>query len=507
MKFQTVSDMLTNVSNSREGAVDLWLGRDDTSYSRYIQIEEGALLSPDLEDEGVKARIDALDEDDGFHGYGDMISLIEDKGIAVVHVEGTMGEKESMWTRVFGIPTYQGISNALVAAALHDDVKGILIDWDSPGGPSKGVSGPTNTIKQLSASGIPIHSHTSGVMMSGAMWIASASERISASTDGEVGSIGVLAIHKDITKALEESGVKVTILRAGKYKALVNPYEKLSDTAKQLIDKKLSITYNNFIGEVASNRKLDEEFVRSNAAEGKEFTADEGKAVKLIDNVLSFDEAVNALSKRIERKNKADGAPSNFSGGFMAKKLGTEAVASIIEASGLTIEAAAAAMSARGMVDEPEQEVAGVVEEKEEEVKEEAVEVVSSKQEKAESPETTILAGMIKDLQGQVTSISVELSETKKGKEELEVAATGYRNLVVEGIGRLRVGLGRPGSVEDLDQASHLTVIAAHSQLVGEVMRVFPSSQVSAPRIEEGTKVETNYLKETLDKVTSFSRR
>ena len=58
---------------------------------------------------------------------------------------------------------------------------------------------------------------------------------------GEVGSVGVRMMHVDVSKAMEDAGLKVTELYSGDFKTRsCPPYKPLSDEAIGDMQKRLS---------------------------------------------------------------------------------------------------------------------------------------------------------------------------------------------------------------------------------------------------------------------------
>jgi ClpP class serine protease len=118
--------------------------------------------------------------------------------------------------------------------------------------------------------------------------------RLSVARTGGVGSIGVVTAHVDYSEAMKNSGVKVTFIHAGKYKVEGNPYETLSDDAKERIQTRIDGLYDIFVSTVARNRGIDEKDVR--ATEALTFSADEAVSKGLADSVGSLEDAIAAFA-------------------------------------------------------------------------------------------------------------------------------------------------------------------------------------------------------------------
>ena len=234
--------------------------------------------------------MDFEDDDRGSH------LLTTAGGIATIAVHGSLTNEDSFFNRLFGITSYNDIRNAIVEAIEDEDVTRLLLDVDSPGGDAKGVSELAEFIK-LASTHKPIDTYVSGSAFSAAYWIAAATDSISGPKMSEAGSLGVIAILAEMTEMFKKEGVKVTVFRAGKFKALGNPYEKLSAAATKIIQGKLDKMEGFFLDSVAENRNIPRNKVKSQVGEGLTFFAEEAVANGLMDEIVAFDELYGRLVK------------------------------------------------------------------------------------------------------------------------------------------------------------------------------------------------------------------
>jgi ClpP class serine protease len=130
------------------------------------------------------------------------------------------------------------------------------------------------------------------MMASAAYMVGSAADKIVVGKNAELGSIGVLMIHTDYSKAMEKVGVKRTYLKAGKFKALGNPAEPLSDEAREVFQAELNHIYGNFIDTVALNRDVEVEKVRADMADGRIFIGNQAVGAGLADEVGNLQTAL-----------------------------------------------------------------------------------------------------------------------------------------------------------------------------------------------------------------------
>lgn len=80
----------------------------------------------------------------------------------------------------------------------------------------------------------------------------------------------------EYSKAFEKEGITKTVMRAGRYKALGNPYEPLSEDGKAEIQAKLDDLYQLFMGTVARNRGTTAIIADQVMGQGREFLGKRG---------------------------------------------------------------------------------------------------------------------------------------------------------------------------------------------------------------------------------------
>jgi signal peptide peptidase SppA len=133
---------------------------------------------------------------------------------------------------------------------------------------------------------------------SAAFWIGSAATEFVATPSGSVGSIGVLHVHAEQSKALEDSGIKMTITKAGKYKGEGSPFEPLDDSAKDFIQGRVDEAYSMFVKDVAKGRGVSVGEVRKGYGEGRLLGANEAKELGMIDRIATLDKTIDRLASK-----------------------------------------------------------------------------------------------------------------------------------------------------------------------------------------------------------------
>src|SRR4029078_2934878 len=144
---------------------------------------------------------------------------------------------------------------------------GVILDVDSSGGE---VGGLFDLVEQIgatkAASQKPLWAVANEGALSAAYAIASTADRLYVTRAGEVGSIGVVAVHVDESGADAKAGLAWTFVFAGDHKVDGNPHEPLSERARSTIRVDVDRLYSQFCALVAANRGLSQAQVRGTEA-------------------------------------------------------------------------------------------------------------------------------------------------------------------------------------------------------------------------------------------------
>lgn len=171
-----------------------------------------------------------------------------------------------------------------------DGIKAVVVRVDSPGGavgPSQEIYSALLEMKKHK----PVVASIGGVGASGGYYVAIAGEKIFANPGTITGSIGVIAQFASYEKLLEWAKVDVEIIKSGKFKDVGTPFREMNQADKEYIQELIDNVYNQFKSAVAESRGLDMEEVDV-IAEGKIYTGEQAKELKLIDELGTINDAV-----------------------------------------------------------------------------------------------------------------------------------------------------------------------------------------------------------------------
>lgn len=218
-------------------------------------------------------------------------------GIAVLRVHGPIVQRASQLGPCEGGIGAEDVGAALASAMADETISQILCDIDSPGGSVFGISELADQIRTARAQK-PIIGVANSMAASAAYWLLAQCSEAYCSPSGQVGSIGVYGAHEDISRALEEAGVTMTLVSAGRFKVESNPFEPLGDEAKANMQADINTYYADFVRAVAQGRGVPENAVRNGMGQGRTLRGDAAKAAGMIDGVLTFPQVVRQMQAR-----------------------------------------------------------------------------------------------------------------------------------------------------------------------------------------------------------------
>lgn len=216
--------------------------------------------------------------------------------VAVIPVFGTISQRMNMLSAMSGGTSTEMLTKQIRDAAADPSISAIVLNVDSPGGTVQGVTEAHAAILQAREQK-PVVASVNAMAGSAAYWLASAASEISITPSGSAGSVGVFAMHKDLSGAAEQEGVKVTYISAGKNKTLGNPFEPLSEEARTYLQGMVDDAYAMFVKDVAKGRGVAVSEVKSNFGEGKMLDAKDALSAGMVDKVESFDQTVARVSR------------------------------------------------------------------------------------------------------------------------------------------------------------------------------------------------------------------
>jgi protease-4 len=203
--------------------------------------------------------------------------------VAIVELEGVILEVDDL-------------VRDLKAHRENPSVRAVVMRINSPGG----VVAPTqelhDAVLRLRQAGKPVVASLGSVAASGGYYVAVACDQIYANPGTLTGSIGVIMQLANVEQLMKKVGVDYVVVKAGQFKDLGNFSRAMTSEERRVMQTLLDDVHGQFIGAVATGRKLArEEVVRF--ADGRVFSGVQAKELRMVDMLGGLEDAVLAAAK------------------------------------------------------------------------------------------------------------------------------------------------------------------------------------------------------------------
>ncbi len=232
-------------------------------------------------------------------GRGDDI-LNRFGAIAVIPIEGTLVHKGAWLDTYSGETSYEGIQTQVLRAARDERVRGVVFEVDSFGGEVAGAFDTAEMIAELSAQKPTLAILTDYALSAGYL-LASAARQIVLPESGYAGSIGVIAMHVDFSRAIENDGIRVTVMSSGARKADGSPFKPLDEAVKSRWQDELDQGRELFATTVARFRGRRLSKTAALATEADVYRGEDAVEAGLADGVIRPSVAFEEFVERVAR--------------------------------------------------------------------------------------------------------------------------------------------------------------------------------------------------------------
>ena len=256
---------------------------DEMDYYESFLVKNGITNKISLEEYISKLAVDPKPKKDK--------SEKEKDKIAVIYAEGTINYFEDS-KKINEIITPEKIQKELAIAEKSDDIKGVVIRVNSPGGSALASDIIYNSIKNLTK---PVYISMGGVAASGGYYISAAGDKIYADKETLTGSIGVITMIPNVSELLKKAEINYSVISKGKYSDMGSLVRDLTEDEKDKIRASSLKVYEEFVNRVAEGRNMAREEVLK-SAEGRVWLGEEAKKIGLVDEIGGIEKAVGDLA-------------------------------------------------------------------------------------------------------------------------------------------------------------------------------------------------------------------
>jgi protease IV len=208
-----------------------------------------------------------------------------------------------------GITYGYQVRRALEDAARNDEVRGVLLHVQTPGGTIFGSRAIHEGVMAVRKANKPVIAYVEGLSASGGVMAMAGADRIVADHGSFIGSIGVLGpmlvfynrpvafdgglIGGGITT---EGGIEQTVIMAGRGKDLGNPFRRPTPDEVASLQRGVETAYAEFVHHVATNRGIEETVIRDQMG-AHIFGTEAARELRLIDDTLDRRQAIDQLAE------------------------------------------------------------------------------------------------------------------------------------------------------------------------------------------------------------------
>jgi protease IV len=193
--------------------------------------------------------------------------------------------------------TPTAMRKAIRTAVDDPNIRAIVLRVDSPGGSASASDEIWAMLKEADKKK-PVTVSMGHMAASGGYYISCAGRRITADPATITGSIGVVGGKVVLKGALDWAGINIEPIDRGQHAEMLSMLRPFTDEERAFVKKTMTEVYDTFTSRVSAARgakvaQLDE------VTQGRLFTGEQAKAVGLVDDVETLNDAVRAAAKSV----------------------------------------------------------------------------------------------------------------------------------------------------------------------------------------------------------------
>ncbi|MFB7637650.1 signal peptide peptidase SppA [Peribacillus butanolivorans] len=221
--------------------------------------------------------------------------------IAVFDVEGTIqdtGEASLLSSATYN---HRAFMDKLKMAEENDDIKGIILRVNSPGGGVVESAEIYDKILDIKKVKKPVYVSMGSMAASGGYYISAPADKIYASPETMTGSLGVIMHGYNYEKLAKKYGVEFETIKSGPHKDIMSPSREMTDEEREILQNMIDNSYDQFVKIIADGRGMTEKEVRK-IADGRIYDGRQAKENHLIDDFGHLDDVIAAMKTDIGKK-------------------------------------------------------------------------------------------------------------------------------------------------------------------------------------------------------------
>jgi len=231
----------------------------------------------------------------------------------LIYIEGEVSEYSHDYDHV-------GTLNQIDELMDDENNAALILYMNTPGGSLYEADELYHRLMTYKAeTGRPVYAYMAQECCSAGVYIAMAADRIAAARMTLTGSVGVYMSTYSQAGLFDKLGIEIEYIATGENK--LAGYPQLTDAQRAIYQALVDESFESFKAAIADARKLTPEQIEA-FADGRLMTAAQAKAAGLIDDVLYYDEFIDAiLGEMGESVTVRDVTPQETGMGFGSEQL------------------------------------------------------------------------------------------------------------------------------------------------------------------------------------------
>lgn len=258
---------------------------DSLVYERTIDAKFAALTGQDVDDVNFVSPGTLVKQVPWSTAYGSK------NRIAVLYAVGEINDVSQD-----GI-NYHNLVPVITELADDDNVKGMVLRVNSPGGSAFGSDQIGEALDYFQSKGKPLAVSMGAYAASGGYWISACADKIFANPLTITGSIGIFGLIPNVKGLADKLGVNPQTVSTNPNAQFPSLTESMTDEMKGVMQQYVNRGYEDFVGRVAKGRKMTVPAVKR-IAEGRVWDAVSAKRIGLVDSIGSLNDAIEWVASK-----------------------------------------------------------------------------------------------------------------------------------------------------------------------------------------------------------------
>lgn len=187
--------------------------------------------------------------------------------------------------------------------ADDDDVKGMVLRVNSPGGSVFGSEQISEALAYFQKKGKPLAVSMGDYAASGGYWISCHADRIFADATTITGSIGIYGMFPNASQLADKLGIHIQEVSTNPQASFPGLFKKMDESQMAQVQSYIEKGYERFINRVATGRKMKPSEVRV-IAEGRVWDGKKALSLGLVDELGDLDQAIEWVRGKCDKGDK-----------------------------------------------------------------------------------------------------------------------------------------------------------------------------------------------------------